>query len=246
MGTVAENLTHQELIAAVHAIERAAGQSVFSPEYQAGIRELLDRAADEGAADPERCRKLAQATELAIPNPGQEGRDETLENVEIYGLSVLDGFLRGRDTDRPLVLVSWTTPLSDGFTHPEWIAAFAGTEDGPAPGLSARSAKPDHPSLWKTFQVIRENASFWPSTLDGEEFEKRIWDRWVQVLGERLRGEAPPVELHLVEDGLGPLVELATQGPLDVILFPAFHSFDRLPPPVFDICREYARSLRRG
>lgn len=48
MECSAGNLTTRELAAAVHALERAAGQASFSPEYQNAIAEILGRA--EGAA----------------------------------------------------------------------------------------------------------------------------------------------------------------------------------------------------
>jgi hypothetical protein len=117
MRESAENLTRWELAAAVHAIARGAGQSSFSPEYQTAIGEILAAAEDATLIRPEYRIALERRIRDGVPEP-ESAAARVGSEAEIYGFSVLDGFLHARDQSQPLLVVTWTTDFLDRVIHP--------------------------------------------------------------------------------------------------------------------------------
>lgn len=222
MGSSTKQLTRAELAAAVHAIGRAAGQSAFSPGYQAAIGEMLGRAEGASLIDAEERAALERQIREGIPHP-ENAEAGIRSGVEVYGLSVVDGFMRARDRSRPLLFVTWTAHFLERSIEPD-----VSTSDL----LREHLLQKDHlaQTLGPILNTVRENLHFYGPPEEIEQVESQILKRVADVLHAGSDGAPPPLVLNLSEQSVDELGELAGNSPVDAIVIPPIHRAKPTPP----------------
>jgi hypothetical protein len=222
MGGITENLTRGELSAAVHAIGRGAGRSAFSPEYQTAIAEILAGAENAGLIRSERRVALERRIRGGVPAP--ESADNPVgADAEIYGFSILDGFLCTRDQSRPLLVVTWTTDFLNRVIQPPVSTADL---------VRARLPEKDRwlaETLEPILQTVRANIQFSGDPEDVAEMETRVLTQLVGIFRAGSDG-AHRLRVHdLLHGGLEEFRQVAGDAPTDVIMIPPIHDANPVP-----------------
>jgi hypothetical protein len=222
MGRAADCLTHGELAGALQAIEDAAGHHSFSPEYQSALGEILTRAQAEGVVDGERClRLLSEVSEGSVRTEPQDGTGDE-DDFVLIGPTLLEGFLVGRDTNRPLLVVSWSASGPD-LSLPE--RDKSSSRSGGVVDALSDETKAGFRRIGWGFRVVRQGLPFYATLEETAELQREILATAPREY-LNLEGEFTSINLsHLTTSDLH-------DEPVDVLLIPPVQATLELPEPL--------------